>query len=157
MCLMHFHFVDCFLLSNPQLLWTIHIILASCVKSLTIGVPTSTAFSKPVITPEEKVCHPRPNTANMITINKMKPNKPILNLYTKTSYKIYIIFVIEECTSRYSAALWNYNLFISWPYTASTTLLFRLRVYLKLFIINSCLKVRQLSSIKNFTVVLNLR
>ncbi|MGC1131760.1 MAG: hypothetical protein WA941_02965 [Nitrososphaeraceae archaeon] len=69
---------------------------------MTIGVPTSTAFSKPVITPEEKVCHPRPNTAKMITTNKMKPNKPILDVYTKTSYKIYINFIIEECTSHHS-------------------------------------------------------
>jgi hypothetical protein len=41
-------------------------------KFLMIGVPTSIALSNPAISPEEKVFHPKPNTANMIATNKMK-------------------------------------------------------------------------------------
>jgi hypothetical protein len=37
-----------------------------------IGVPTSIALSNPAMSPEEKVFHPKPNTANMIATNKMK-------------------------------------------------------------------------------------
>jgi hypothetical protein len=33
---------------------------------------TSIALSNPAMSPEEKVYHPKPNTANMITTNKMK-------------------------------------------------------------------------------------
>ena len=47
--------------------------LASCVNSLMIGVPTSTALSNPVITPAEKVFHPKPIMAKMTAINKIKP------------------------------------------------------------------------------------
>jgi hypothetical protein len=46
-----------------------------------MGVPISTALSKPVITPEEKVFHPRPNMAKTITTNKIKPNNPILYVF----------------------------------------------------------------------------
>jgi hypothetical protein len=35
-----------------------------------MGVPTSTALSKPVITPVEKVSHPKPAMARMTTIAK---------------------------------------------------------------------------------------
>jgi hypothetical protein len=42
--------------------WTIHIISGFFRQVLeTIGVPTSTALSKPMITPEEKVFHPEPH------------------------------------------------------------------------------------------------
>jgi hypothetical protein len=54
----------------------------------------------------------------MITTNKMKPNKPILNVYTKTSYKIYIIFVIEECTSHVFPAL-GYQSHFVWGFVTS--------------------------------------
>jgi hypothetical protein len=55
-----------------------------------IGVPTSTALSKPLVTPEVKVFHPRPNTANMITTNKIKPKKshPV-GITEKLAIKIY--------------------------------------------------------------------
>jgi hypothetical protein len=35
-----------------------------------IGLPTSIALSNPAMSPEEKVFHPKPNTANMITTKK---------------------------------------------------------------------------------------
>jgi hypothetical protein len=37
-----------------------------------IGIPTCIALSNPARSPEEKVFHPKPNTANMISTNKMK-------------------------------------------------------------------------------------
>ena len=46
-----------------------------------IGVPTSTAFSNPIIIPEEKVSHPRPIMAKITTTNKTNPNKPILYVF----------------------------------------------------------------------------
>lgn len=52
--------------------------LASCVRFLIIGVPTSTALSKPMITPEVKVSHPKPITAKMITITKKSVKNLIL-------------------------------------------------------------------------------
>jgi hypothetical protein len=52
-----------------------------------MGVPTSTALSKPVITAEVKDFHPRPKTANMTTTNKIKPKNPMLEVLSKVSYK----------------------------------------------------------------------
>ena len=54
--------------------------LASCVKFLIIGVPISIALSKPVITPEEKVVHPKPIMAKTITTSRSRPNNPILQV-----------------------------------------------------------------------------
>jgi hypothetical protein len=45
-----------------------------------IGVPISMAFSNPLITPEENICHPRPITAKMITSNKIKLDRPICSV-----------------------------------------------------------------------------
>jgi len=42
-----------------------------------MGALMSTAFLKPVITPEENVFHPKPTMAKMITTNNMNPNNPI--------------------------------------------------------------------------------
>jgi hypothetical protein len=38
-----------------------------------IGVPTSTAFSKQVMTPEENVFHHKPSMAKTTTTNMIKP------------------------------------------------------------------------------------
>ena len=65
-----------------------------------IGVPISIAFSKPVITPEEKVVHPNPIMAKMITTSRSRPNSPIIGMTVKLAIKIYVIFITETCTIR---------------------------------------------------------